>query len=197
MIRRLDPDRDLDLYRQRWEWRERYPRSLRDATAVDSVATFEEFLEQARGARADIGIFDGEMVGCVSLEWKAERVYEAHISAKRKASLDRFIEPCLSIQKTVFEELDAALLFGFTPEWNRGAVLLAKTMGLEPDGVRRLRGTARGRVITWVRLSQTRADYERDTAPKPNADGYGAVLTGRQFNHNEHASSEYSRHRAA
>lgn len=197
MIRRLDPDQDRDLYRQRWEWREQYPRSLRDATAVDSVGSFEEFLEQARGARADIGIFEDELIGCVTLDWKAEKVYEIHLSAKRGARLEQMIEPCLSIQKTIFEDLRARFIFAFTPEWNRGTILLATTLGLEPDGVRRIRGTTRGRAITWLRLSQSRAAYERDTTATAGADRNGTVFADRQFDHNEHASSEHSRHRAA
>jgi hypothetical protein len=197
VIRRLDPDADRELYRQRWEWRERYPRSLRDATAVDSVATFEEFLEQARGARADVGIFDNELIGCVTIQWQAEGVYEIHLSAKRGVRLEQMIEACLSIQKTIFEELSARFIFAFTPEWNKGTIMLATIMGLVPDGIRRLRGTTRGRAIEWMRLSQSRADYERDTTAKPDADGDRAILPDRQFNFNEHAGSEYARHQSA
>lgn len=175
MIRRLDPDKDTELYRQRWEWREKYPRSLRDATAVDSVETFEEFLGQARGARADIGIFDNELIGCVSLQWQAEGVYEIHLSAKRGAKLEQLIEPCLSIQKTLFDDLNARFIFAFTPEWNRGVILLAIAMGMERDGVRRIKGTTRGRLITWERLSMTREMY---FATMSKLATFGAVVTG-------------------
>jgi hypothetical protein len=197
MIRRLDPDRDADLYRQRWEWRERYPRSLRDATAVDSVGSFEEFLEQARCARADIGIFDGELIACVSLQWRGEGVYEIHLSAKRGVRLEQLLEPCLSIQKTIFEDLNARFIYAFTPDWNKGTILLATILGLEPDGVRRLRGTTRGRLITWIRLSQSRAAYERDAKTDANAIGNRAVFAERQLDNDLDAGGEHSRHRAA
>jgi hypothetical protein len=197
LIRRLDPDRDRDLYRERWKWREAYPRSLRDATAVDSVATFEEFLDQARGTRADIGIFDQELIGCVTIQRQGEGVFEIHLSAKRGVRLEQMIEPCLNIQKTIFEDLQGRFIFAFTPEWNRGTILLATAIGLEPDGVKRIRGTSRGRVITWVRLSQSREAYERDKQADADAIGNGPVFTKRQFNHNEHAGGEYARHRAA
>lgn len=197
MIRRLDPDRDLDLYRQRWEWREKYPRSLRDATAVDSVATFEEFLDQARGARADIGIFDNDLIACLTIQWKAEGVYEIHLSALRGIRVDRLIEPLLNIQRTIFEDLNARFIFAFTPEWNRGLIVLATAVGLEPDGVRRIKGATKGRAITWLRLSQTREAYERDTAAEPNTVGNRTVFAERQFDDNEHAGSEHARYRSA
>ena len=203
MIRRLDPEVDGDLYRQCWEWRTKYPRALRDATAVDSVDSFEEFIDQSRGARADIGIFDSEyrfmeeLIACVSIQWKADGVYEIHMAAKRGSRIEQMVEPFLNIQKTIFEELGARFIFAFTPEWNRGLILLSTIIGMEPDGVRRIRGTTRGRAITWVRLSQSRAQYEQHAKTNADANGYRSVFAAGQFNQHDHASSEYSGYRSA
>lgn len=203
MIRRLDPDADLDLYRQCWGWRQEYPRALRDATAVDSVDSFEEFIEQSRGARADIGIFDSEykfmeeFIACVSLQWKSNGVYEIHMAAKRRCRIEQMIEPFLNIQKTIFEDLKARFIFAFTPEWNRGLILLATIIGMEPDGVKRIRGTTRGRAITWVRLSQSRAQYEQHAKTDAGPNGNRSIHAAGQFNDHEHASSEYAGYRSA
>lgn len=205
MIRRLDPNKDTELYRQCWEWRERYPRPLRDATAVNSVTTFEEFLGQSRGARADIGIFDvaykfmdEQLIAVVSLQWKGEGIYEVHLSARwRGVRVDDLIEAGLSIVKTIFEGLNARFVFAFTPKWNRGAILFAAAMGFQVDGVQRMSGTSRGRVIVWRRLSMTKENYESDFSNKPDADGIGNLCANRIEYANYNSGGEYSRHRAA
>lgn len=197
MIRRLDPEKDIELYRQCWGWREQYPRSLREAVKVGSVETFEEFLDLARGARADVGVFDEELITLVSIDWKADGVYEIGFSAKRGAGLKRTIEPCLSILKTIFEDLQARFIFAFTPEWNRGAKLLMAAMGMKLDGVSRLHGVSHERVIRWQRLSMTKADYESNRQTATDADGNGTVHAGRIVDYDLDTCSEYSRHRAA
>lgn len=198
MIRRLDPEKDVELYRQCWEWRERYPRPLRDATAVNSVTTFEEFLEQSRGARADIGIFEEQLIAVVSLQWKGEGIYEVHLSARwREVKIDSLIEAGLSIVKTIFEGLRARFVFAFTPKWNRGAILFAVAMGFQADGVQRMSGISRGRVIVWQRLSMTKENYESDFSNKPDADGIGNLCANRVEYADNDSGCEYSRHRAA
>lgn len=192
MIRRLDPDKDVDLYRQAWGWREQYPRSLREATKVHSVETFEEFLELSRGARADIGVFEEEFLAVISVQWHSEGIFEIHFSSKRGTRVEQLIEPCLNIQKTIFENLNAKLIFAFTPEWNRSVLLLGQALGLQPTGVTKLFGTtSRGRVIVWAQLAQTREAYESDAKTTANADGH-------EYDESDvHAGEQYARHQSA
>lgn len=193
-IRRLDPETDIDLYRELWRWQSEYPRALRDAVKVHSVDSFEEFLEQAKGARIHVGIFDSELCAVIGLQWLATGMYEIHLSAKRKTRLEQLIEPCLSIQKTAFEELQCRYWFLFTPEWNRGAILLATAMGFYNDGVSKIVGTTKHRVIKWVRMSQTREDYLRDVG---NFSPTTGTIEFRSILPDNDAGSKYAGHRAA
>ena len=199
MIRRLDPIQDVGLYRQCWRWQSTYPRWLKDALNVYAVTTFAEFMELARGARADIGVFAAErLLAVFSLQWKAVGVYEVHFSARRGTNIVQLIEPCLSIQYTVFNELPGRFLFAFTPRHNRAAIVLATAIGLQADGVQRLAGASRGRVITWQRLSMSKEDYAKSIIQtNTNAVGDDSAFANRIADINVNAGGEYSRHRAA
>jgi hypothetical protein len=192
VIRRLNPDTDLDLYRQCWGWYEALPRWARAVLAVYSVSTFGEYLELARGPRANIGVFDGDdFIAMVTVEWAAEGVYEVHFSSERRPPRDVIVEAMINVTRIVFEELGAEVGFSFTPNYDKGIITMLRAIGMRQDGVEKLRSSHRGKVVKWIRSIMTKDDYERNFSPEPNANRIGAVHA------NDYAGSEYSRHQPA
>lgn len=195
MIRRLDPDKDIELYRQCWGWFQDCPAWVKEALAAYSVSTFDEFMELAHGNRADVGVFDSErLVAVISLQLVASGTYEVHLSSVRHPPRTLLLEAIVNVVKLGFEELGIEIGFSFTPSYDKGIIALIRAAGLRQDGVIKLRGTSRGRVVKWIRSIITREDYESNIKAEPDADRFGPILANRDIN--EYAGSEYPRHQS-
>lgn len=192
MIRRLNPEADRALYETCWGWYQSLPRWAREVLAVYSVKTFDEYMELARGPRANIGVFDGEdFVAIVTVEMVAAGVYEVHFSSMRRPPRDVIVEAMVNVTKIVFEELGAEIGFSFTPSYDKGIIIMLRAIGMRQDGVEKLRSTHRGKVVKWIRSILTKDDYVRNFTAEPDTNRLGTVLP------DDYAGSQYSRHRAA
>lgn len=162
MIRALNRWLDTDLYRQAWSWHESFPRWVQDALAAYSVETFEEYLDLAKGARANVGVFnEGNFVAMITVELVASGVYEVHLSSIRRPPREIIIEAMLNVTKTVFEDLNAKVGFSFTPDYDKGIIALVRAIGMRQDGVEKLRGISRGKPVRWIRSIMTDIDYDQ------------------------------------
>lgn len=162
MIRTLNPDTDLDLYRECWSWHESFPRWVQDALSAYSVATFEEYVELAKGPRTNVGVFDGDQfIAVITVEIVASGVYEVHLSSVRRPPREVIIEAMLNVTRTVFEDLNARLGFSFTPDYDKGIITLVRAIGMRQDGVEKLRGVSRGKPVKWIRSIMTADDYQQ------------------------------------
>lgn len=165
MIRKLDPSTDLDCYRVCWSWFQDLPRWAHDILAVYSVEKFEDYIELANGARANIGVFDGEQfIAMITVEWLAKGVYELHLSSSRRPNVELIIEAFVNLSKTLFEEMDAKMAVSFTPSYDKGILAMVRAAGMRQDGVEKLKGVYRGRVIRWRRSIITADDYRQQKA---------------------------------
>lgn len=162
MIRKLDPATDIDCYQAVWGWYQSLPKWAYDVLAVYSVATFEEYLELANGARANIGVFDGDkFIAMITVEWLAVGVYELHLSSSRRPNVELIIEAFVNLSKTLFEEMGAKMAVSFTPSYDKGILAMVSAAGMRQDGVEKLKGQRKGRTIHWLRSIITAEDYQK------------------------------------
>lgn len=161
-IRRLDPSVDLDCYRQVWAWHEALPRWVRDALSAYSVATFDEYMKLADGPRTSIGVFDGDtLIAMITVDLVAKDVYELHLASVRRPSSELILEAFVNLSKVLFEELKARMAVSFTPSYDKGILALVRAAGMRQDGVEKLHGVSRGKVVRWVRSIITKDDYQK------------------------------------
>lgn len=162
MIRKLDPSSDRELYRKVWAWYELLPKWAHDVLAVYSVETFDEYMELASGPRTNIGIFDGEkFIAMITVELVAKDVYELHLASERRPSPELILEAFVNLSKVLFEELKARAAVSFTPSYDKGILALVKAAGMRQDGVEKLRGVSRNKVVHWTRSIITKDDYQQ------------------------------------
>lgn len=160
MIRNLNPSTDLDLYRRVWSWHEALPDWAREALSTYSVTTFEEYMELANGPRVNIGVFDGgTFIAMITVDLVASGVYELHLASARRPSSELLVEAFVNLSKTLFEDLKAKMAVSFTPACYKGILALVRAAGMRQDGVEKLRGASRGRVVHWIRSVITAEDY--------------------------------------
>lgn len=150
-IRRLDPEKDRNLYEEAFEWERNYPRWLRDAEKACSVP-LPEFLEKA-DARADIGIFAPEFIGMVSIISRGVKVFEGHVWAKRCTNLGMLAEGVGSVVQSLIVDLEMRAGFVWVAKSNRPIRKLCGIIGLLPDGAEVVDGESHGKPIIWQRLS--------------------------------------------
>lgn len=165
MIRRLDPDKDIDLFKEAYLWG-RQRKWFREIENQFGASTFEEFISDAeRDVQVDVGVFDNQLIGLITLELKEKGIYEAHIRVSRDADLNLIALGALSIREQLFRELGAKEIFGQIPNFNKGAIQLAEMCGLYRDGITVIQGQVRNRLIEWVRVSYGEEETEaRDNA---------------------------------
>lgn len=165
MIRKLDPHTDRDLYQICWDWYESLPRWAHDVLAVYSVDTFEEYMELVDGPRTNIGIFDGErFIAMVTVDLIAKDVYELHLASERRPNVELILEAFVNLSKVLFEELKAQMAVSFTPSYDKGILTMVRAAGMRQDGVEKLKGVSRGKVVHWTRSIITKDDYSQQVA---------------------------------
>jgi hypothetical protein len=150
-IRRLDVEKDYELYREAYGWDAGYPRWYK---RMDSVfrPSFDEFITQARtDDQADIGVFDSELIGLISLTVRARGVFEAHLWAKRKSSVD--VLACAAFQvRESLRGIGMREVYVWIERKNRAVQKLCAMAGMEFQGITLLKGHG-GKLTEWRRFS--------------------------------------------
>lgn len=162
MIRKLDPKTDIDLYRKVWSWHEALPEWARDVLSAYSVTTFEDYMKLTDGPRVNIGVFDDDrFIAMITVDLVASGVYELHLASERRPSAELLVTAFINLSKTLFEDLKAKMAVSFTPSYYQGILALVRAAGMRQDGVEKLRGASRGRVVHWIRSVITADDYHQ------------------------------------
>lgn len=160
MIRKLNPKTDIDLYREVWKWYEDLPQWAHDVLAAYSVDTFEEYMKLVDGPRTNIGVFDDDkFIAMITVELIAKDVYELHLASARRPSAELILEAFINLAKVLFEDLKARMAVSFTPSYDKGILALVRAAGMRQDGVEKLHGISRGKVVHWIRSVITEGDY--------------------------------------
>lgn len=165
MIRKLDPATDRELYSLVWDWYQALPKWAHETLAAYSVQTFDEYMELANGPRTNIGIFDEDkFIAMITVELVGSGVYELHLASTRRPSRELILEAFVNLSKVLFEELKATMAVSFTPSYDKGILALVRAAGMRQDGVEKLHGVSRGKVVLWRRSIITQDDYQQQVA---------------------------------
>lgn len=151
-IHRLDPTTDTALFEQSYQWLMDGPQWRRETEAVFSSLNHTEWMAATNASdRIDIGVFlDGRFVADVILTVRGRDIYEVHFDAQRGVSLYVVIEAGKTIRDQMFQ-YGMQWAYTWTPHWNRAVLAVNKAIGFRPSNVSMFRGSARGRLIEWVR----------------------------------------------
>lgn len=147
MIRLLNIDNDLELFREAWSWRYAAPKWFQEALDIFKE-TFEEYLE-AIPNELHYGVFiEGEISAIVRLVEIGPRVFNTHLYAKRKTDFGMLLEACQAIRDHLFAQ-GAIAYIGWIPSNNRSIARLYENLGLRETGMRCFKGTIRGRLAEF------------------------------------------------
>lgn len=150
-IRRLDPEKDIDLYKQSFDWDKDYPRWYQDAEKVARV-DFDEWMERSN-ERADVGVFDPDFTALISVICRAPQIFEVHFWAKRKTNLERLGLAALNVRRSLERLVGMRGAFAWIVKRNAPVKRLCGMIGFVPDGATLVDGESHGKPITWIRVS--------------------------------------------
>lgn len=172
-FRRLDPEADVECFRLAYGWDRDAPRWYREMDSVFGDYSLNEYVAKAREAtQVNIGLFEGREIFAMittnlvamTTDPTASGVYDLHLAAARHAGAEKIVRAFESIRRQMFEDLNALALYGWVASVNRPLVRLSRRLGFKPDGLLMFKGSVRGRVIRWERVTYTRGDYEQEKA---------------------------------
>jgi|SRR5688572_298392 len=177
-IRRLDPEEDDHLLEEAFGWLMASPSWRKQTEVVFGTLDWDCYQIAAHDpGRVDIGIWtDDKFTAIVILTIRAKGVYEVHFEAAPGTSPEAIIAAGRLIRDQLFGRYHAAMVYTWTPKWNKGVLAIDKAIGFRPTNVTMLHGTCRGRLIEWVNL-ELRADYgwqeadsdtKHDSKPEPD-----------------------------
>lgn len=160
-IRRLDPDEDRDCFVRGWLWETEAAAWYKAADRVFGPPTFEDWLKASQEeTRATFGVFEPELIAMFILTLKGKGLYEVDFLAKPKCAVGAIVEAGTYFRDAVFNDLGAQEVFCWTVKKNYSTRKLCGIIGFRDTGLRLLKGSYRGRVLEWHRLSITRPVIE-------------------------------------
>lgn len=161
-IRRLDPIEDRGLYVDAFLWDIDAPRWYRESDKIWRPETLEQYLELAHGEdQIDVGVFNPNLIGLVTITRRAVGVYEGHLSAKRNAPRDVLSQAVYQVRHQLFE-IGMREAFVWVASKNRGVIKLCEDAGFYDNFVTMLKGSYHGRVIEWRQMITTRDQWESE-----------------------------------
>lgn len=146
MIRLLDAQKDIELHREAWSWREGSPAWFRESLDIFKE-TFEEYIENIPN-ELHYGIFDGELIAIVRLIETEPYIMNIHLSAKRNTDLNVLVESGKAIRDHLINS-NVKGFFGWLPKMNRSVRSLYFALGFTDSGVRCFKGKIRGRLAEF------------------------------------------------
>jgi hypothetical protein len=164
-IRRLSVEEDFKLFREVYRWDRDYPRWYKDAEKVARLK-FRTFIEQAK-ERADIGVFDPEFTGLISVIKRTPEIYEGHVWARRKTSVETLAWAVFNVRESLEKELGMRAAYVWVVKRNRPVRKLCTMAGLMADGAKLIDGESHGKPITWVRHIYGKAQNHSNDEQQP------------------------------
>lgn len=143
MIRLLDPEKDMDLLREAWDWRDDAPRWFQESLAIDKES-WDDFVSGSKD-EWHYGIFSDGLMAVVRLIQSSPRVFNIHLSARRKTDFEVLLTAGKSIRDYLFDK-GVLGFYGYLPTVNRGVSKLYEELGFTDTGIRVFKGQIRGRV---------------------------------------------------
>ncbi len=137
--------------------RTHYPQWLRDADPAYDAETFLRHTVEER--QLDLGCWhDGKFVAIASFFESFPRYVEMSVWASREARSDWLAPGIWEIGNSLFEG-GVAEIYCVLARFHVANRRLALRCWMRFDGTRRLKATARGRIIEWMRYSITEEDW--------------------------------------
>jgi len=148
-LRRLNPD-ESDLLREVYSWDTDYPQWYQDIEKTERIP-LEQFISEAP-LRADIGIFDDELIALISILQRGQGVFEGHVWAKRGTCLELLVGATQGLIKSLREDLGMRIGYVWVAKFNLPIKKLCIMAGLRFDGAVVADGESHGRPIIWQRF---------------------------------------------
>lgn len=149
-IRRLDLEKDADAYREAYYWDKDYPRWFRETDSVFKP-DFETFMEQAeKDDQADIGVFNPELVGLVSMTQRGKGIYEAHLRAKRGTDVDVLAQAAFQVRHSL-REIGMKEVFVWVNKKNKAVQKLCMMAGMRLQGLTMIKPSGE-KLTYWLRM---------------------------------------------
>lgn len=163
MIKRLDPIANESLLREAFSWDREAPSWFRQMDSIFGPDDVDDFLKGAQDlANVYLGVFQPSghiahypLVGVIILTLVSNNRYTAHLCACRGARVEVLAQAAIQVKEDMFN-LGMNEVFVFVAEKNRGVRKLCEIIGLQEDGITMYKGSYRGRVIKWIRMSEVR-----------------------------------------
>ncbi len=150
MIRALD-ENDVELIKTAYYWRDEYPYWFRESMAALGEPEWEGWWEQTKEC-LNYGIFEGEMVGLISLVPMGQGRVTAHINVKRGTDPEKLAYGAFCVRDWLFKN-GIKEIFAWVASVNGGMKKLCRLAGLDPDTVTMIKGTMRNKLVVWERFS--------------------------------------------
>lgn len=152
-IRRLNPTTDTALYQAAWQWSLGAPRWLRDCAKVWEAADKTSYLAAAYDSnRIDVGVFNPEFTGMVTVVLRSKGVYEAYLAAARGTTLEDLGAAINDVYRTLISH-GMRQSFVWVAARNRAIMQLCEGVGFERTGVELWKGQSHGHPIHWRQLA--------------------------------------------
>lgn len=150
-IRLLNIDKDMDVIKTAWGWRDTAPRWFRELLDVYKEP-WSEYVENFPN-ELHYGVFtDGEPQAIVRLIEAHPWIYNLHLSAKRKTNFGVLVQAGLSLRDYLFDQ-GIHGFYGNIATINRGVCKLYEALGFIDTGRRTVKGTIHGKDVVWKQYS--------------------------------------------
>jgi hypothetical protein len=152
-IRILNEQKDIELLREAWAWRDSAPQWFKSLNTENE--TWDEFIANAHEELL-IGIFDESLLAVIRLVQHRLGLFELHLMTRRKADWNILLQAGLSAKQYLFDKKVAQTFFGWIPRRNKGIVRLYRALGFVHNGERCYKGQTHGRPIEWLLFQSNR-----------------------------------------
>src|ERR1044072_1199036 len=164
-VRCIDPS-DEGLLFEAYDLFQSQPAWLYSAHPVFWLPDFVTFRESAK-ERLDFGVFDKEMLAVFSLTSR-NGSYEVDLAARKGTDPQTLYTAARTLRDELFK-CGIGEIFAWVLSKNRGVMRVCRAAGLEPDGVRVLKGALKGKPAEWVRLSCRKGCNHEGAKTSPDA----------------------------
>lgn len=132
LLRALDPEKDLDLFREAYDWRT----SRRYETEASGTIPFEEFASY-KPTEVSMGLFNGELIAVYLIQQRGPHLFQVHFASRRKTARDDALSGALTLRDWLLRDGDAEIFGWILEAWtgaNHPIHRFAIACGFHPTG---------------------------------------------------------------
>lgn len=150
-IRLLNPQNDLPLFREAWNWRYQAPKWFQESLEIFKESWDEHVIRIS--TELHYGIFiDENLVAVVRLTETYPHIFNIDLSAKRKTSPQILLQAGSSIRDFLFDQ-GVKGFYGWLPVQNRGVAWLYRSLGFFDTGEKIYKGRIHGKLAELIRYA--------------------------------------------